>query len=116
MSQTVNASTCSVFILAGAHFAQTAPNVESGQAFEEALFEQLVYLNSLRTQKNSCQGQGRGMILPGFLSREERSALVALARDGSVTHRLALRANALVLLDEGMSCEQVAKGCGRSGP
>jgi hypothetical protein len=56
------------------------------------------------------------MILPGFLSREERSALVALARDGSVTHRLALRANALVLLDEGMSCEQVAKGCGRSGP
>jgi hypothetical protein len=52
---------------------------------------------------------GRGMILPGFFSREERSALVALARDGSVTHRLALRANALVLLDEGVSCEQVAK-------
>ena len=49
------------------------------------------------------------MILPGFLSREERSARVALARDGSVTHRLALRANAPVLLDEAMSCEQVAK-------
>jgi transposase len=49
------------------------------------------------------------MIRPGFLSREERSALVGLARDGSVTHRLARRANALVLLDDGMSCEQVAK-------
>ena len=50
-----------------------------------------------------------GMIRPGFLSQEERSALMALARDGSVTHRLARRANALVLLDDGMSCEQVAR-------
>jgi len=50
-----------------------------------------------------------GMIRPGFLSREERSALIGVARDGSVTHRLARRANALVLLDDGMSCEQVAK-------
>ena len=49
------------------------------------------------------------MIRPGFLSRVERCALVALARDGSVTHRLARRANALVLLDGGMSCEQVAR-------
>ena len=39
----------------------------------------------------------------------ERSALIALARDGSVTIRLARRANALVLLDGGMSCEQVAQ-------
>ncbi len=35
--------------------------------------------------------------------------MVALARDGSVTHRLARRANALVWLDDGLSCEQVAK-------
>lgn len=49
------------------------------------------------------------MIRPGFLSRDERSALIALARDGSVTHRLARRANALVLLDDGLSCEQVAQ-------
>ena len=49
------------------------------------------------------------MIRPGFLSREERCALVSLAREGSVTHRLARRANALVLLDGGMSCEQVAQ-------
>jgi hypothetical protein len=57
VAQTVNASTCSVFILAGGHFAQTAPNVESGQAFEEALFEQLVYFNSLRTQKTLAKGR-----------------------------------------------------------
>jgi hypothetical protein len=42
---------------------------------------------------------GRGMIRPGFLSRKERTDLVALARDGSVTHRLARRANALALLE-----------------
>ena len=47
--------------------------------------------------------------LLGFLSRDERSALIALARDGSVTHRLVRRANALVLLDDGLSCEQVAQ-------
>ena len=50
-----------------------------------------------------------GMIRAGFLSREERAALTDLARDGSITHRLARRANALVLLDDGMSCEQVGK-------
>jgi hypothetical protein len=98
VSQTVNASTCSVFILAGAHFAQTAPNVESGQAFEEALFKQIVYPNSLRRQKTLAKGteldSGRGMVSPGFLSREERSALVGLARDGSVANRLALHGNA----------------------
>ena len=49
------------------------------------------------------------MIRPGFLSREERSALIGLARDGSVTHRLARRANAVVRLDAGVSCEQVAR-------
>jgi transposase len=35
--------------------------------------------------------------------------LVELARDGSATHRLARRPSALVLLDDGMNCEQVAK-------
>src|SRR5579863_39746 len=50
-----------------------------------------------------------GMIRPGFLSRKERAALIELARNGSVTHRLARRANALVLLDDGLSCDQVAK-------
>ena len=49
------------------------------------------------------------MIRSGFLDSESRQDLVELARDGSAPHRLARRANALVLLDDGMSCEAVAK-------
>lgn len=49
------------------------------------------------------------MIRPGFLDPESRKDLTELARDGSVAHRLARRANALVLLDLGMSCGQVGK-------
>ncbi|HZX72216.1 MAG TPA: hypothetical protein VFE77_15495, partial [Rhodanobacter sp.] len=45
----------------------------------------------------------------GFLDPESRSDLIELGRDGSVAHRLARRANALVLLDDGMSCALVAK-------
>ena len=48
------------------------------------------------------------MICAGYLSAEDRADLVALARDGSAAHRLARRANALVLLDDGWSCERVA--------
>jgi len=48
------------------------------------------------------------MIRAGFLSPEDRADLIALARDGSAAHRLARRANALVLLDAGWSCEKVA--------
>lgn len=49
------------------------------------------------------------MIRRGFLDPESRQDLVDLARDGSVAHRLARRANALLLLDGGMNCETVAK-------
>jgi transposase len=49
------------------------------------------------------------MIRPGFLDSESRRDLTDLARDGSVAHRLGRRANALVLLDGGMSCATVAK-------
>lgn len=49
------------------------------------------------------------MIRRGFLDRESRKDLIALARDGSAEHRLGRRANALVLLDDGMSCAAVAK-------
>jgi len=45
----------------------------------------------------------------GFLDDESRRDLIGLARDGSAAHRLARRANALVLLDGGMSCAAVAK-------
>jgi len=49
------------------------------------------------------------MIRAGFLSAMERDKLIELARDGSAAHRVARRANALVLLDQGMSCEATAK-------
>src|SRR6195952_3926046 len=49
------------------------------------------------------------MIRAGFLDPESRRDLIELARDGSVPHRLARPANALVLLDQGMSCGAVAK-------
>ena len=48
---------------------------------------------------------GRG----GFLTVEERQVLIELARDGLAEHRLARRANALILVDQGMSYRQVAK-------
>ena len=50
----------------------------------------------------------RRMIRAHFLSFEDRADLIALARDGSAAHRLARRANALVLLDDGWNCERVA--------
>jgi transposase len=48
------------------------------------------------------------MIRAGFLSPADRAELIALARDGVAAHRLARRANALVLLDSGWNCEKVA--------
>ncbi len=47
------------------------------------------------------------MIRAGFLSTAERAELIELARNGLVEHRLARRANALVLLDRGMSCSDI---------
>lgn len=49
------------------------------------------------------------MIRGGFLDPESRKDLIELARDGSAAHRLGRRANALVLLDDGLSCEAIAK-------
>jgi hypothetical protein len=49
------------------------------------------------------------MIGGGFLEPEAHSGLIELTRDGSVAHRLARRANALLLLDEGMSCEAITQ-------
>ena len=48
------------------------------------------------------------MIRGGFLSEEDRNKLTALARDGSVASRVTRRANALVLLDAGWSCQEIA--------
>jgi len=48
------------------------------------------------------------MIRRGFLSESERQELRALARDGLSEARVARRANAIVLLDDGWSCAAVA--------
>ena len=49
------------------------------------------------------------MIRGGFLDPGTRRDLIALVRDGKAEMRLGRRANALLLLDDGMSCEAVAK-------
>jgi transposase len=49
------------------------------------------------------------MIRRGFLDPASRKDLIAIARNGSTAHRLARRANALVLLDDGMNCSAVAR-------
>ena len=49
------------------------------------------------------------MIRPDFLTKQERDELCALARHGLGEARVGRRANAVVLLNDGMSCESVAK-------
>src|ERR1700757_5326963 len=49
------------------------------------------------------------MIRGGFLDPGTRRDLIALVRDGKAEMRLGRRANALLLRDDGMSCEAVAK-------
>jgi len=48
-------------------------------------------------------------MIGGFLTAEEWQALTELARDGLAEHRLARRANGLVLLDRAMSCDEVGR-------
>ncbi|MGH6811306.1 MAG: helix-turn-helix domain-containing protein [Methylocella sp.] len=50
------------------------------------------------------------VIQSGFLTKEDREKLIAITRDGSLVHRFARQANALVLLDKGWNCLQVAHG------
>jgi transposase len=49
------------------------------------------------------------VIRGGFLDPKTRRDLIALVRDGKAEMRLGRRANALLLLDDGLSCEAVAK-------
>src|SRR5450432_3199061 len=53
-------------------------------------------------------GFGWDVIRGGFLSTTDRQALIGIARDGLAEHRVARRANAIVLLDRDWSCERVA--------
>ena len=45
----------------------------------------------------------------GFLSSDERAHLEALIRRPTERHGLARRANAILLLDDGLRCEEVAR-------
>ena len=49
------------------------------------------------------------MIRGGFLDSAIRADLIGLVRDGKAETRLTRRANALLLLDDGMSCAAIAK-------
>jgi transposase len=49
------------------------------------------------------------MILPGFLSSADRRELKACVRSQRENHGIARRANAILLLDDGESCVQIAK-------
>jgi transposase len=49
------------------------------------------------------------MIRPGFLDEATRVELTALVRDGKAESRVTRRANALLLLDDGWSCEKTAQ-------
>ena len=72
-----------------------------------------LYPDLREPERIACQSVRSGfadrVIRPGFLDSELRQDLIELTRDGSAAHRLARRANALVLLDDGMSCASVAK-------
>ena len=73
-----------------------------------------IYPNSGGTRRSplrisSARDSSPRMIRAGFLDPESRRDLIELTQDGSVEHRLARRANALLLLDDGMSCEAIAK-------
>jgi hypothetical protein len=48
------------------------------------------------------------MIRGRFLSEDDRNKLIALAREGSAVSRVTRRANALVLLDDRWSAQEVA--------
>jgi transposase len=80
--------------------------------FDAALAQ--IYPESLRSREKtlafgSWPDSDDHMIRGGFLNEEDRKGLVALARDGSVVCRVTRRANALVLLDAGKSCQEVAE-------
>src|SRR5215469_15786314 len=71
----------------------------------------LLYLDSTKTREVLTLGarwiRVWWMIRPGFLSAAERSALIVVARDGLVEHRVARRADAIVVLNDGWNCEEV---------
>ena len=49
------------------------------------------------------------MICPNFLTTADRLELLSCVKRQREDHGVARRANALLLLDDGMSCSQIAK-------
>ena len=49
------------------------------------------------------------MVRTGYLKAEDRQALLSIMKDGLEESRVTRRANALVLLDDGMNCEEVGE-------
>lgn len=49
------------------------------------------------------------MIRPGFLDAAARRELITLMKNGKAESRVTRRANAIILLDDGLSCEKVAE-------
>src|SRR5271163_144706 len=70
---------------------------------------QLIEESEKRLAFESWRDSDGRMIRGGFVSEGDRKALVALARDNLSAGRVTRRANALVLLDDGLSCQEVAK-------
>jgi transposase len=74
----------------------------------------VLYPDSLRRGKRVLPSRAKwirlvDMIRAGFLSAADRAVLIALVKNGSVAHRLARRTNAILLLNDGWSCAEVAK-------
>ena len=63
----------------------------------------------LRVDAGSGNDSVKGMIRSGFLSSAERLELEACVRSQREDHGIARRANAILLLDDGKSCQVIAE-------
>ena len=63
----------------------------------------------LRVDAGSGSDSVKGMIRSGFLSSAERLGLEACVRSQRENHGIARRANAILLLDDGKSCQVIAE-------
>ena len=96
-------------------FFTTLPEI--GHAYQKRSAEDdqrtILYPDSVRIRVGLAKGRerdsGAAMKRQGFLDDESRRDLIELARDGLAANRLSRRANALVLLDDGMTYAAVAK-------
>src|SRR5271155_5603688 len=94
---------------AGQLWSREARTLAGCRALEEPLYPDSPSIRRNPLAKRREPDSTDRMIRPGFLDSESRQDLIELARDGAAAHRLARRANALVLLDDGMSCEAIAR-------